>query len=357
MELSPQSVSSTTFKIVKKGYDPQQVKSYLTDLAASIEATQNQASAMEARARAAIARLQELSAQAPTEPERPAEPAPAVASPDAENISRTLLLAQRTADATVNDANAEAARIAADAEHEAQSLVDGAQEIVNRLIEESKVEARRAAEGQRVQVESEVQALLARRDFLVSDVEHLEQHIVTQRERLREVAAILTDIVAKVPGGLGDVRRPLISAVHDESTPGDNTGADAGGAASESGLDAGLDGASESPVASAADHRANPVDDEASGGELGAGDDATLPMVMPRHGDTLVPMVAPKPVVLTPIAEPGLDPIWVGRPTEQGGAEPSLLDGLEEVDDITEELPTTRVAQTNDLTILGDELA
>ena len=77
-------------------------------------------------------------------------------------------------------------------------------------------------------------------------------------------------------------------------------------------------------------------------------------MVMPHHTDTLVPMVSPTPVVLTPIAEPGLDPIWVGRPAEQSNSEPSLLDGL---DSITEELPTTPVAQPKDLTIRGDELA
>ncbi len=360
MELSPQSVSSTTFKIVKKGYDPEQVKSYLSDLAASIEVTQNQASAMEARARAAIARLQELSSQTSAAPEHPAEPAPAVVSPDAENISRTLLLAQRTADATVNDAQAEAERLTADAQREAQSLVDGAQEIVNRLIEESKVEARRAAEGQRVQVESEVQALLARRDFLVSDVEHLEQHIVTQRERLHDVAAVLTDIVAKVPGGLGDVRRPLISAVTDESsqeeTPSEDTATDT----SQNDIGAHATGAADggSDPAQAGDDGVADVDladrHGSASAQLGAGEDATLPMVMPHQSDTLVPMVTPKPVVLTPIAEPGIDPIWVGRSGEQAGAEPSLLDGL---DAITEELPTTRVAPTKDPTILGDELA
>ena len=65
MELSPQSVSSTTFKIVKKGYDPDEVRAYLAQLANSIETTQNQATAMEARARAAVVRLQEIAAQAP----------------------------------------------------------------------------------------------------------------------------------------------------------------------------------------------------------------------------------------------------------------------------------------------------
>ncbi|HEY4333261.1 MAG TPA: DivIVA domain-containing protein, partial [Ilumatobacteraceae bacterium] len=216
MELSPQSVSSTTFKIVKKGYDPDEVRAYLTQLAGSIETTQSQAAAMEARARAAVARLQEIAAQPAA-----AAPAAAVATPaatdEAETISRTLLLAQRTADATVAEANEQARQATETANAEARTIVAGAREMANRMVDDGKAEARRAGESQRVQVESEVQALLARREFLLSDVDHLEQHLVMQRDRLREVAGALTDLSERVPGGLGDVRRPLISAVADES--------------------------------------------------------------------------------------------------------------------------------------------
>ena len=63
-----------------------------------------------------------------------------------------------------------------------------------------------------MQVEGEVQALLARRDFLESDVDHLEQYLVAQRERIVEAVASLTDLVQRVPGGLADMRRPLLSA-------------------------------------------------------------------------------------------------------------------------------------------------
>ncbi len=220
MELSPQSVASTTFKIVKKGYDPDEVRSYLTQLAASIEQTQSQATAMEARARAAVVRLQEIAAQSPSQPAAtPVQPAAATAVSDVvrtdetEIISRTLLLAQRTADTTVAEAEAQARSITESASSEARSLVSGAQDQVSRLMEDARSEARRAGEAQRVQVESEVQALLARREFLLSDVDHLEQYMVTQRDRLRDVATSLTDIVDRVPGGLGDMRRPLVSAV------------------------------------------------------------------------------------------------------------------------------------------------
>src|SRR4051794_41978752 len=75
MELSPQSVSGTTFKIVKRGYDPDEVRAYLGQLAGSIETMQNQTAAMEARARAAVSRLQEIAAQTPSQPAAAAEPA------------------------------------------------------------------------------------------------------------------------------------------------------------------------------------------------------------------------------------------------------------------------------------------
>ncbi len=211
MELSPESVSSTTFKIVKKGCDPDEVKSYLAQIASSFEAMQKHAAAMEARARAATARLQEIAAQPQTNAPGPGN------EEAAESISRALLLAQRTADSTVRDATLEANQITVKAKVEAQVMIDGAQSMLNRLLDEAKADARRSAEVERVKIQSEVDSLLARRDFLLGDVEELEQHIVTQRERIREVASALSDIVAKAPGGLADLRRPVMSAVGDET--------------------------------------------------------------------------------------------------------------------------------------------
>ena len=233
MEFSPQSVSNKSFEIVKKGYEPLAVKKYLAELAAAIEASQNEAAAMEARARAAVARLQELSNQqaaaasssssvAPSAATI-AAPAPAAVAPvaatvaESETISRTLLLAQRTADATRADAEAEARRVTESARTEAQKVIDAARHQAGRVLEESKAEARQAGEGERLKVEGEVQSLLARREFLVSDVEHLEQHTVTHRERLREVIASLQDIIGRAPGGLADLRRPLVSASGEDS--------------------------------------------------------------------------------------------------------------------------------------------
>lgn len=227
MPLSPQHVRETSFKSVRKGYDPAEVESFVEQVAAALETAQNEATAMEARARAAVARLQELSQQtgdgrAPGAEDRSETTPIAAKVEESETISRTLLLAQRTADTTVAEAQAEADRLLGTARDDAAGSLDAARAEGAALVEAAKADARRAGESERVQVEGEVQALLARRDFLESDVDHLEQYLVAQRERIVEAVASLHDIVERVPGGLADMRRPLLSAaaepVDDEPT-------------------------------------------------------------------------------------------------------------------------------------------
>jgi DivIVA domain-containing protein len=208
MEMSPQQVRNASFKSAKRGFDPDEVQAFLRDVAESLEAAQNQSTAMEARARAAVARLQEVS----TARESPAEP---VSAGDAETISRTLLLAQRTADATVSEAKSEADRIVTAAHQEAATTIDSTREMSSRLLEEARSEARQVSEVERKAAQSEVEALVARRDFLESDVDQLEQFLVDQRDRLRQAASSLLDISERVPGGLGEMRRPLLSASDD----------------------------------------------------------------------------------------------------------------------------------------------
>lgn len=210
MDISPQTIRSTGFKTVKKGYDPDEVESFRLQVAAAVETAQNQATAMEARARAAVAKLQEVSQQVAETPRDAA--ATSSHSGDTEVISRTLLLAQRTADTTIMEARAEADGITAQARDEASRVLDSARTMATKTVEDSRLDARRAVEDERVRAENEVQSLLARRDFLLGDVDHLEQYLQAQRERLRDAAVQLQELVDRVPGGLGDMRRPLLSA-------------------------------------------------------------------------------------------------------------------------------------------------
>jgi DivIVA domain-containing protein len=225
MDVSPQSIRSTAFKSARKGYDPDEVNAFKERVAAAVELAQNQATSMEARARAAVAKLQELSQQHEQAASRLQTPAEVIASSgDAETISRALLLAQRTADSTIATARSEAERMLAEADAESATILAVARSSSNTLLEEGRSEARRASEAERVAAENELQSLLARRDFLLADVDQLEQYLVAQRERLRDAAVSLQDLVERVPGGLGEMRRPLMSASaepaahHPEST-------------------------------------------------------------------------------------------------------------------------------------------
>lgn len=193
MEMSPNQVRTATFGSARKGFDPAEVTAFLDRAAAALEAAQNHATAMEARARAAVAKLQEISAAGSAVSSPTSSPASAP-HPESETISRTLLLAQRAADEAIAEARAEA----------------------ERLVEEARQQARQVGAAEQQQVRSEVDALAARREFLHADVEQLENFLLDQRERLRTAAASLVQVAERVPDGLGYLRPPVLSA-SDES--------------------------------------------------------------------------------------------------------------------------------------------
>ena len=99
MELSPKSITGVQFRTVRKGYDPEEVRGFLAQLARGVEAVQAQSAAADSRSRSLMGKLQELSSREEHDP--------------GEAMKRTLLLAQRTADAAVAEANEEARSVLA----------------------------------------------------------------------------------------------------------------------------------------------------------------------------------------------------------------------------------------------------
>lgn len=228
MELSPAEIAEASFRTIRKGYDPDEVDAFLAECAKALEAARQQATAMEARARAAVSRLQEAAAGKTDEAVEPAlvgEPRqaePAMPRVEAETISRTLLLAQMTADNAIAEARAEAERIVQEATREAETTIDSTREMSAKLLGEAKAEARRATELERRSAENEVESLVARREFLVGDVDQLERFLIDQRDRLRGAARQIEALCDRVPAGLGSVRPPVLSA-SDDDEPGDPT--------------------------------------------------------------------------------------------------------------------------------------
>jgi DivIVA domain-containing protein len=243
MELSPQAVAAATFKTVKRGYDPDEVRAYLVEVSASLESSHQQATAMEARARAAIAKLQDATQSGGV--------ALAPVPEEADTISRTLLLAQRTADTAVAEARAEAASIAAKAEidavaltsraeaeaasitsvarAEAVTVVDQANATAARLVEDARAEARRTKDDEQLRAEREVHTLMARREALLSDVDTLEEFAARERDRLRSVSTTMLEL-ADSEAGLAAFVRPDLAAGSELPAPTSNGVVSSGGA-------------------------------------------------------------------------------------------------------------------------------
>lgn len=209
MEISPQRVRSAQFTTVRRGLDPHEVAEFLNEVADEIEQAQNRAAAMEARARAAVARVQELSERSQRAAPGGSAPPPPPPVDQTETISRTLRLAQKTADEAIAEARYDADRLRREAKAEAE-----------RMIHDAKADAVAVGIESRNEIEREVSALGDRRKALVKDVDGLERFLIEQRGRLREAATELIDLTERIPSGLGEVRSAVRDGLTDEPPAG-----------------------------------------------------------------------------------------------------------------------------------------
>lgn len=239
MAVSPEQLRSLRFDEGLRGYDKRQVDKVIARVADLLEELQTRLADAESRLAAAEARAASAGAA----------PRAAAASQEAaeldEQLRRTLILAQRTADAAIKEARDEAAQIRAEAEAEAGSVLAAAQARAEELSTDAEqrhaaalaeaddqrnrvlAEARQHCEDRIAAVEAELaQTLEARRDELLAqiagldeardalaaDVELLEGHVSRRRHELRtaldELAAMLDD-----PAKLQDVPPPPLRTV------------------------------------------------------------------------------------------------------------------------------------------------
>jgi DivIVA domain-containing protein len=230
MEVSPQAIATTTFRVVKKGYDPDEVRAYLGELSRAVDTAQSHAQAMEARARQAVAKAERLASAVPVTKEAPpeqiasnTEASPIVAEDQplpsgADVISRTLLMAQQMADDTVARANRDAAALKAEAESHAQSVRASADATAAQKIDQARLDAKTTGDQEKSRIEGEIHQLLAKLEFLRGDVQQLELHAAAHRERLLDSSAALKMIAEQPTGGFASVRWPVLSSVSDSMT-------------------------------------------------------------------------------------------------------------------------------------------
>jgi len=213
MTESPQLLANVEFDLVKKGYDPEQVDNYLrlidgqvTQLKDTARHAVEQAEVSHARAaeaqrekatyladleqaKARAERLQVELAQAPR-----AEPSSAD-DDGTEALKKMLLLAQRTADNHVEEAQASAKNIVADARTKAAEIVAGAETRAERLLIEAQKVADELVRERSEKLAGTVAELERRRDLLQADSEVLERYLSEHRQRLQTGVATLTALL------------------------------------------------------------------------------------------------------------------------------------------------------------------
>jgi DivIVA domain-containing protein len=217
MELTPQALHAVEFREARRGgYNTRDVDDFIERVAAGVGQLQERMREAQARAESADARVAD--AQREVEDARRRPMSPEAAETD-ETLRRTLVLAQRTADATVKEAKEEANRVLSEAREEAA-----------RTRAEAESDARRGAESARAAAEAEVESLLSSRDKLRSDVEVLSKRLADQRANIRsgigELERLLDDPSVLKPvtmPALAEVDRPIpVSPVADAPANGDH---------------------------------------------------------------------------------------------------------------------------------------
>ena len=195
MELTPQTLHAVEFREARRGgYNTRDVDDFLERVAAGVGHLHERLREVVARAEAAEARL--VDAQRQLDEVQRRGPAAAAATPAGapsvgpsetdDTLRRTLVLAQRTADATIKEAKQEANR-----------LIDEARAEASRTRMAAEDDARRGADQARVSVEAELDGLIDQRERIRIGISEL-------RRIVDDEGQLSTDPVP----GLADIDRP-----------------------------------------------------------------------------------------------------------------------------------------------------
>jgi DivIVA domain-containing protein len=199
-ELTPELFEKTEFTERRRGYDIDQVERFLEDAGTALaqllvryRQLEERAAHAESRLSAAEARAgaaEEALAKGAAAPAAPTAPTPRPASgiseqQEIEQATSTLLMAKRTADATIGEARAEASSIMAEAKVQAEHVVSEARAEADNELAEGTARLRDA-----------VTALEHRRDALSSVVSAFDTRIEEYRRQVADVADSLTAMAA-----------------------------------------------------------------------------------------------------------------------------------------------------------------
>src|SRR5579871_344980 len=175
MELTPQTLRDVEFREKLRGYHPDDVDDFLEEVAVALDG-------LLARLRAAEAAGGAGAGAAATAAAFAAAPVPASAPGGAEStlsegtLSRAILLAQRTADIAI-----------AEAEESARQILDEARAEADRVLADTQAKVAAMTEEARTAAEASVAELEQRRAALDREVSSLSSWAMKQRDTLRDV--------------------------------------------------------------------------------------------------------------------------------------------------------------------------
>jgi cell division septum initiation protein DivIVA len=224
MELTPELFEKTEFTERRKGYDIEQVETFLeqtgtalAQLLARTRHTEERAAHAEARlaqADAAIAEAQSRSqsaeqrAEAAERAAREASQGAAAAvaatarqneEAEVEQAAKTLLMAKRTAEATVNEARGQAQALLEDSQNRAQRQLNEANAEAAELIRRANEQAEAEFADRRSALLDEVRGLEGRRAQLADVITQLESRMAGYLEELGRTAQEIVITRGSVP--------------------------------------------------------------------------------------------------------------------------------------------------------------
>lgn len=159
MEISSKELREVEFRERLRGYDTTEVDEFLERVAIAIDEMH--------------ARVRDLAERADRAERQPRERLGT--SDDDDTLRRTLVLAQRTADMAIREAQDEAAQLLDRARAEGESILDNAADA-----------ARRMTNDAQRQLQLDVERLTTQRDQLRTDVRTLSDLLDNERQRLNE---------------------------------------------------------------------------------------------------------------------------------------------------------------------------
>jgi DivIVA domain-containing protein len=181
MDVSPRELRDTDIREGFRGYHRDDVDELLERAAATIEG-------LSERVRQLTERLS--SAESGTGRNRETE----------DMLQRTLILAQKTADEAI-----------AEAQERSRALLEESEAKARTLVSDAEATARRIADSERQRLEAEILELASRRDSLNADVDALEKYESEYRSRLRKAIETELDSLGKFTDQHGE--RPTLHEV------------------------------------------------------------------------------------------------------------------------------------------------